>query len=243
MRARAFRRRRPENDISEPDCCGQVMKRHWDGVSWTVTYYAHSVTDSYVATRCGLRRLKKRSTRLRYRQRKPLKAGTFHWLDVGASATCRHLVPERIGVVGAIGQEDIARPQAFQQTLGTASILRLAGRELERDGQAICSTTAWILVVRPAARATHATGSVFFWGVSDMLVNPNRRTVDHLDIAIASSAPSRLPASIAGSPKVRYLYVAIDRCSRYVHVAIYGVESAENVRQGSHDPAGVASEA
>ena len=64
--------------------------------------------------------------------------------------------------------------------------MRLAFGDLEADRQTAGIHHRVDLGRQPAARATHATGSRLFLTVGGVLVNPDRRGVDHLNVAIVS---------------------------------------------------------
>src|SRR3546814_9573388 len=42
-----------------------------------------------------------------------------------------------VAVVGAVGEQDLARPESIQHVLGRASVMRLTGRQLELHGPAV----------------------------------------------------------------------------------------------------------
>jgi hypothetical protein len=62
----------------------------------------------------------------------------------------------------------------------------LAFAELEKDRQAQASTMAWILVVNPPRERPMQRDRVCFFAVGRVLVHPNGRRIDHLDIAVVS---------------------------------------------------------
>src|SRR5262249_15802530 len=84
---------------------------------------------------------------------------TGHRLDVGPSTVTGHVLAQGVAVVGAIGQEDLARPGARPQVLGALAVRGLALAELECNGQAVGIDEGMDLGRQPAPRAPHASGS------------------------------------------------------------------------------------
>src|SRR5262245_31578760 len=82
-----------------------------------------------------------------------------HGLDVGPSALARHILAQGVAVVCAIGQEDLAGPEARQDVFGALAVMGLTLAELERDGQAVGIDEGMDLGGQPAPRAPHASGS------------------------------------------------------------------------------------
>lgn len=107
-----------------------------------------------------------------------------HGWNVGESALVGNGGAQRVGVIGAVRQQDRAGSERVEHQMGAVSVIGLALAQDEADRQAIGIDHGMYLGRQPAARATPATGSVvFFLGVGAMLVNTDRRAVDHLDVA------------------------------------------------------------
>ena len=74
---------------------------------------------------------------------------------------------QRIAVIGAVAEQDVAALDRGQHVGGAAAVVGLALGELERDGQAVRVDQGVDLGGQPAPRATQATGSVvFFWALA-----------------------------------------------------------------------------
>src|SRR5262249_20523716 len=84
---------------------------------------------------------------------------TSHGLDVGPCTVAGDVLAEGVAVVGAIGQEDLARPEARQHVLGALAVMGLTLAELERNGQAVGIDESMDLGGQAAPRAPHASGS------------------------------------------------------------------------------------
>ena len=69
------------------------------------------------------------------------------------------VVTQGIAVVGAIGQEDLARPEARQHVVGALAVMGLPLAELEGDGQTVGIDEGMDLGGQSAPRAPHASGS------------------------------------------------------------------------------------
>ena len=80
-------------------------------------------------------------------------------LNVGSGSLPGDGVAERVAVVGAIGEEDLAGAEGAQHRSGSAAIMGLALAQRERDGQAVRVDEGVDLGRQPAARAPHALGS------------------------------------------------------------------------------------
>jgi hypothetical protein len=60
-----------------------------------------------------------------------------HGFDVGdCTALCQHIA-QSVGVIGAVGQKDIACIHAVEHIGGAASVVGLARRDLEQDRQTV----------------------------------------------------------------------------------------------------------
>jgi hypothetical protein len=102
-----------------------------------------------------------------------------HGLDVGPGATCCHLDPERVAVIGTVGKQHIAIAEGGEHIDSAAAIMRLAGGELERSAgrshrpaHGSCSSSR---------RARDPCNRVpLFAAVGTVLMNPDRRRGDHL---------------------------------------------------------------
>ena len=66
---------------------------------------------------------------------------------------------ERVAVVGAVGEEDLAGAEGAQHVGGAAAIVGLAFGQLQRDRQAVGVDEGVDLGRQPAPRAPHALGS------------------------------------------------------------------------------------
>src|SRR5450631_358108 len=119
-----------------------------------------------------------------------------HRLDVGPCAARGHLEAQGITVVGAIGEQHVAAAERIEHVGGAPAIVCLSGRQLERDRQAARIDQRVDLGGQSTARAPHASVVRLtprgryparpLFTVGTMLVNPDRRAVDHLHIAIIS---------------------------------------------------------
>src|SRR3546814_9983156 len=82
-----------------------------------------------------------------------------HGLDVGPGASGGEPLAHGVAVVGAVGEQDLARPESIQHVLGRASVMRLTGRQLELHGPAVGIDKGMYLGRQPAPRTPHAHGS------------------------------------------------------------------------------------
>ena len=84
--------------------------------------------------------------------------------DVGSGAARGEALAQGIGIIGAVGQQNVAAAERAEHVLGAAPVMGLAFGELEQDRQAAGVDQGMDFGRQPAARATHATGSRrFFW--------------------------------------------------------------------------------
>ena len=82
-----------------------------------------------------------------------------HGFDVGPGAAAFHLCAQSVAVIGSIRQKDLATGDVGQHVGGALTVMGLAGRELEEDGQAIGVDQGVDLGRQPASRAPHALAS------------------------------------------------------------------------------------
>ena len=68
------------------------------------------------------------------------------------------LVAQRIAVIGAIGEQDLAGAEAVQHIAGAPAVMGLAFGQLERDRIAVGIDEGVDLGRQSAARAPHASG-------------------------------------------------------------------------------------
>ena len=102
-------------------------------------------------------------------------------LTLAQAPRAARLKPQGVGVVGAIGQQNVATAEGAQHVVGAASVMGLALGDLQRDRQAAGVDQRVDFGGQPAARATHATGSRrLFLGVGSVLMHADRGRVDHL---------------------------------------------------------------
>jgi len=86
-----------------------------------------------------------------------------HEFDVGACSARRKVLAQGVGIVGAVGQEDVAAAKRAEHILCAASVMGLAFSEFQKDWQAAGIDEGVDFGGQPAARATHATGSRRFF--------------------------------------------------------------------------------
>ena len=72
-------------------------------------------------------------------------------------------VTQGVGVVGPVGHQHVAAIDRAEHVLGATSVMGLAFGELEHDRQPAGVHHSVDFGRQPAARATHATGSRFFF--------------------------------------------------------------------------------
>ena len=87
----------------------------------------------------------------------------WHRPDIGPCAALLHGVAQSVGIVGPVGQQDIARHDAVEHVVGAAPVMRLALGQLEMDGQAAGIDKGVDLGRKPAPRTAHAIGSAVFF--------------------------------------------------------------------------------
>ena len=89
-----------------------------------------------------------------------------HGLDVRPGAPLGQAVAQRVAVVGAIGEKDLAGPETVQHVTRTLAVVGLAFGELERDRIAVRIDEDVDLGGQSASRTPHASGwsSVPFGG-------------------------------------------------------------------------------
>ena len=81
-----------------------------------------------------------------------------HRLDVGPGSLRLQIGTQRIAVVGAVGEEDLAGAEIAQHVGGTAPVMGLTGGQFERDRQPVGIDQHMDLGRQSAARAPHASG-------------------------------------------------------------------------------------
>ena len=100
-----------------------------------------------------------------------------------------------VAVVGAIGEKDLAFAETGEHVGGAAPVMSLALRSASGDGQAVGVDHGMDFGRQPAPRTPHAAGSsevpsggcrlrAPLFPVRTMLVDPDRGTVDHLQVAV-----------------------------------------------------------
>jgi hypothetical protein len=67
-------------------------------------------------------------------------------------------IAQSVGVIGPVGQKDIACTHAIEHVGGTAFVVGLARRDLEQDRQAVGIDQRVDLGGQPASRTPHASG-------------------------------------------------------------------------------------
>src|SRR5258705_2303031 len=60
-----------------------------------------------------------------------------HGLDVGPGATLGHARAQRVAVIGAVGEQDLARTEGAEHVGGTLAVVGLAGAELQGNRIAV----------------------------------------------------------------------------------------------------------
>lgn len=81
-----------------------------------------------------------------------------HGFDVGPGAALGHFHSQGVTVIASVGEQDLVCAEAVQQISSTATIMRLAFSQLERDGVAVGVHHGVDLGGQSAARAPHASG-------------------------------------------------------------------------------------
>lgn len=87
-----------------------------------------------------------------------------HGADIGPRAAPIHLFAQGVAVVSPVGEKDVARLERSQHVSGRASVVSLAFGQLEADRSAFSIDKGVDLGGQAATRATHATGSLLFFG-------------------------------------------------------------------------------
>ena len=81
----------------------------------------------------------------------------IEWANIRGRPLRRNLGPERIAVVGTIGEQDTVARQRSEHVLAAATIVRLAFRQFERDREPERVDESVDLGRKPAAGTSHAT--------------------------------------------------------------------------------------
>ena len=144
----------------------------------------------------------------------------WHWLGVGPGAAFGKARSQGIAVVGAIGEKDLAGADPIQHIRGAPSIVRLALRQLQRNGQAIGIAHGFWLSVHPASapcsgfhrrpQGWPGLRAAPFFTLGPMLMDADRRGVDHLQIAVVSLG-NRIENAI---PNAKITPISQNDCSR-----------------------------
>ena len=82
-----------------------------------------------------------------------------HWFDVAPCALLCEARPQRVAVVAAVGQEDLAFAETGEHVGRASPVMSLSGRQLEQNGQAVGVDERMDLGGQSASRAPHAAGS------------------------------------------------------------------------------------
>src|SRR5690606_28574171 len=82
-----------------------------------------------------------------------------HRLDIGPGATLGQTRSQGVAVIGAVGKQNLARPDGCEHIGGAASVMGLPGAELQHGWVAVGSDHGMDLSRQPAPRAPHASGS------------------------------------------------------------------------------------
>jgi len=90
-------------------------------------------------------------------------ASLRHGSHIGSCAARCKCLAQGIGVVGAVSQQNVASADGAEHVFGATSVMGLAFGEFEQDWQAAGVNERVNLGCQPATRATHATGSGFFF--------------------------------------------------------------------------------
>ena len=103
-----------------------------------------------------------------------------------AAMAARSLSASLVCIISAVSQQDRTRLETVEPVKCAMPVIGLAGAQAECDRKAIGIDHRMYPGCQCAVRTAHATGSAIFFGITAMLVHPDGRTVDHLDIAIIS---------------------------------------------------------
>jgi hypothetical protein len=87
----------------------------------------------------------------------------WHRLDVGPSPTFSQIVSQPVTVIGPVGQQDLTLAEIAKHIDGAGSVVGLSLSQFECDWQAVGVYQGMDFGRQAAPRATHATGSVFFF--------------------------------------------------------------------------------
>ena len=87
----------------------------------------------------------------------------WHGLDVGPCTSLGEGFAQSVAVVGAICQEDVTLADRGQHVLGALTVMSLAFGKFQGNRQTTGIDQGMDFGCQPAARATHATGSVVFF--------------------------------------------------------------------------------
>ena len=82
-----------------------------------------------------------------------------YWFDVAPCALLCEARPQRVAVVAAVGQEDLAFAETGEHVGRASPVMSLSGRQLEQNGQAVGVDERMDLGGQSAPRAPHAAGS------------------------------------------------------------------------------------
>ena len=83
-----------------------------------------------------------------------------------AQAPRAAIEPESIGGIGTVGQQDVVFPDDVEHVLRATAVMGLPGGQLEGGWHAVRIDQRVDLGGQAAARAAHATGSIFFWALA-----------------------------------------------------------------------------
>jgi hypothetical protein len=81
-----------------------------------------------------------------------------HGFDVRPSAALGQAFAQRVAVIGAVGEQDLADLKAGQHVAGAFAVVGLAFGKLERDRIAVCIDESVDLGGQSASRTPHASG-------------------------------------------------------------------------------------
>ena len=121
---------------------------------------------------------------------------SWHRIYVGAGTLGGHGRAERVAVVGAIRQQDLAGAEAAQHVDGDLPIMGLALRQLQENREAVGVDDGMEFGRQSASRAPHALGSsrvpsggrrglrTPLFDIAAVLVDADRGRVNHLQVAV-----------------------------------------------------------
>src|SRR5262249_35932564 len=81
-----------------------------------------------------------------------------HRLDVGPRTAPGEIVAQPVGVIAAVGQQDLPRPETPEHVSGALAVVRLTFGQLYHHGPALSIDERVDLGRQTAARAPHASG-------------------------------------------------------------------------------------